>query len=208
MGEQRTEAHTPASGDAHRPRFGRARQEIVVAAVLLLGFVYLRLQLHVLIRGRRGAAYLDPDFWPSWLLNVGIVLALLYLVLSIVRERRGAPDPDVAPKPPADPTATGVDAPAEDHHHDVAMSGNPLALAVGFLLLFAYIWGMTRIGFVPATVAFAVAFLVFVGERRWYVITAFPVILLAGLLYVFTRLLVVPLPRGRGFFIELSTYFY
>jgi hypothetical protein len=67
---------------------------------------------------------------------------------------------------------------------------------------------MRHVGFVPSTLVFSIVFLVFVGERRWKVIASFPILLLAALLYTFTRLLVVPLPRGSGFFLELSTYFY
>lgn len=201
MSESQTGSDGNLDVDRPRPRFGRKPQEIVVATVLLLGFLYLRVQLVEHVRGRRGAAYLDPDFWPGWLLNVGIVLALVYLVLAVIRARRQDPDPPAAPRRP-------VEDADEDHHHDVALSGNPVALAIGFLLLFGYIWGMTRIGFVPVTLLFAATFLFFVGERRWYVITGVPVVLLALMLYVFTRLLVVPLPRGRGVFVELSTYFY
>lgn len=203
MSEQRTGSDGTHQGDGQPPsRFGRKKQEIVVAAVLLIGFLYLRINLVEHVRGRRGAAYLDPDFWPGWLLNVGILLALVYLVLAVMRLRRaGDPDLPAAPRKP-------VEDAEEDHHHDVKLSGNPVALLIGFLLLFGYIWGMTRIGFVPATLLFSAAFLFFVGERRWYVISAVPVVLLGLMLYVFTRLLVVPLPRGRGFFVELSTFFY
>jgi hypothetical protein len=51
-------------------------------------------------------------------------------------------------------------------------------------------------------------FLLFVGERRWWIVTGFPVVLLGALLFTFTRLLVVPLPRGTGVFLQFSTYFY
>lgn len=206
MSEQRT-GQDGTDLDAGPPpgRFGRKKQEIVVAAVILLGFLYLRINLVEHVRGRRGAAYLDPDFWPGLLLNAGIVLALVYLVLAVIRARRPDPDLPAVPKKPVEDAAVAEE---EDHHHDVALSGNPVALALGFLLLFGYIWSMTRIGFVPSTLLFSAGFLAFVGERRWYVITGFPVVLLGLMLYVFTRLLVVPLPRGRGFFVELSTYFY
>jgi hypothetical protein len=225
-------------------RFDRPVQEIVVAAVLLLGFLYLRLQLDDLVRGRRGAAYLDPDFWPGWLLNVGILLALAYLVLSVLRllrARAAQPEPsagrtDVASPAgrtapaaatpdhttPADEPAgtagelaaeadeTGATAagPEGEHLQDVPTRGNLLRLLLGFALLFGFIWLMPRIGFVPSALLFSIGFLVFAGERRWPIITLVPVGLLGVVLYVFTRLLVVPLPRGRGMFVELSTFFY
>jgi putative tricarboxylic transport membrane protein len=194
-----------------RPPFGRAEQEVVTAAVLLGVFAYLRYYLPVLIVGRRGGAYVDPDFWPGWLLNVALVFAAAYLVQSVrtvLRERAAANGAAARARTLARPAAPGE---AEDEHtglHEVALSGNLLKLTVGFALLWAYIFSLSIIGFVPSTAAFSVAFLLFLGERRPVAVVGFPVALLAVLLYVFTRLLVVPLPRGVGPFLEFSTYFY
>ncbi len=219
-------------------RFGAARQEILIAAVSLAVFVYLRLQIGDLVRGRRGAAYLDPDFWPGWLLNVLILLALIFLAQAIMRARR-PPEADVDAEGDADagdaavpvePAGTagelGAEAPSDTEasmpgddaqpasgspEADVADSTvkkNPVVLMVGFGLIFAFIWLMPRMGFLPSMVLFCVAFLLAVGERRWKVVVGIPTVMTALILYVFTRLLVVPLPRGRGFFLELSTFFY
>jgi hypothetical protein len=220
---------TERTRDARRrPRFGKAQQEIVVAAVLLVTFIYLRVQIDDQIRGRRGGAYIDPDFWPGWLLAVAILLSAIYLVQSIVRARRWPHEPEAAPPKPPKPRprsaesepagAAGeltedVEAPppgedAETHLHAVAISGNTLKLFTGFLLLWGYIYAMRPIGFIPATFLFSLVFLLFVGERRWWVVTGFPVVLLGALLFTFTRLLVVPLPRGTGVFLQFSTHFY
>jgi putative tricarboxylic transport membrane protein len=223
--ERRT---TERDDEPRRPRFGRPQQEIVVAAVLLVTFVYLRLQIDDQIRGRRGGAYVDPDFWPGWLLTAAILLSVIYLVQSIVRARRspheGAPErvkpaasaPAASEAEPAgaageltdDVATTPSTGEGEEHLHAVAISGNTLKLISGFLLLFGYIYLMRPIGFIPATLLFSIAFLLFVGERRWWIVTGFPVVLLAALLFTFTRLLVVPLPRGTGIFLQFSTYFY
>jgi putative tricarboxylic transport membrane protein len=214
-------------------RFDRSRQEILIALVMLGVFVYLRVQIEELVRGRRGAAFLDPDFWPGWLLNILILLAIIYLVQSIMRALR-PPPAELHAKPSAAATtepagaagelAADADAsadaaplapasqqqkePEEEHLDDTAPSRNPLMLVVGFGLIFAFIWLMPRIGFIPSGLLFAVAFLLAVGERRLRIVATIPIVLMAVILYVFTRLLVVPLPRGRGFFLELSTYFY
>jgi putative tricarboxylic transport membrane protein len=214
-------------------RFDRSRQEILIALVMLGVFVYLRVQIEGLVRGRRGAAFLDPDFWPGWLLNILILLTIIYLVQSIMRALRPPPaEPHAEPSPAAttEPAGTAgelaadADAsaeaaplapasqqqkePEEEHLEDTAPRRNPVMLVMGFGLIFAFIWLMPRIGFIPSGLLFAVAFLLAVGERRLRIVATIPIVLMALILYVFTRLLVVPLPRGRGFFLELSTYFY
>lgn len=239
MGEPTGNAKQPGPvGDEDRSvgrRFDRSRQEIMIAVVMLGVFVYLRLQIEDLVIGRRGAAFLDPDFWPGWLLNILILLAVIYLGQAIRRAMRPpATEPPVESSVTADSEPAGmagelaVDAdagagadaeplapaseqhkdPEAEHVHETPARKNPLMLVVGFGLLFAFIWLMPRIGFIPSGLLFAVAFLLAVGERRWQIITSIPIVLMALVLYVFTRLLVVPLPRGRGFFLELSTYFY
>lgn len=219
-----------------RPRYGKPEQEVVVAAVLVGVFAYLRFYLPQLIAGRRGGAYVDPDFWPGWLLNAALVFSIAYLVqmvAGVVRARTSAgggspraeaPEGTAASadravdldaeadraadlEAPAD-RAAAPDADVETHGHAVTLSGNTPRLLAGFVLLWAYIFSMSYIGFVPATIIFSVVFLLFLGERRWPVILGFPVVLLAALVYTFTRLLVVPLPRGVGPFLELSTLFY
>ena len=212
-------------------RFGRPHQEILMGAVMLAVFIYMRIQLDGLVQGRRGAAYLDPDFWPGWLLNILILLVLIYLVQSIVRAVRSpqvavtaqtlAEDGEpaaVADEPTADadgeapapaPAQPQEEGPSEDDATSASTARkNLVALMTGFALIFALIFLMPRLGFVPSAVLFAVAFLLTVGERRWYIIALVPTGLLALILYVFTRLLVVPLPRGQGVFLEFSTFFY
>jgi len=213
-------------------RFDRPRQEILIGLVMLGLFVFLRLQLTDLVRGRRGAAFLDPDFWPGWLLNLLIVLVVIYLVQAIMRVVR-APAVEPEAKPPATagtepagmagelaadadasadaaPLEPGAEGPKEpeEPEADTAQPKNPAMLLAGFGLIFAFIWLMPRIGFIPSGLLFAVAFLLAVGERRVRIVATIPVVLMALILYVFTRLLVVPLPRGQGVFLQFSTYFY
>jgi hypothetical protein len=209
-------AQRSADASSRRPNFGKTRQEGVVAAVMLAVFTYFRVNLNDFIAGRRGGAYVDPDFWPGWLLNVAILFSVLYLVKMLrlaLQERSAGAAPRTATRaneaPPVQTTAaTTGDGDEEEHVHEVAVSGNLVKLLVGFLLLWAYIYVMRFVGFVPSTAVFSVAFLLFVGERRWPVVVGFPVALVGVLLYTLTRLLVVPPPRGSGFFLELSTYFY
>ena len=199
-----SEQHTGRTAGPRAPRFGRAEQELLTAVVLLLGSLYLRLNMGDFVTGRRGAGYVDPDFWPGWLLNVIIVSSAIY-ALQAWRKRSAGSDPsDVASVAerlaPQDTDSEGL--------HKVTVSGSIPRLVLGFALLWGYIYSMTRVGFIPSTFVFSLLFLRFVGERRAAVLAAVPVTIVFAILGVFTRLLVVPLPRGSGFFLEISTFFY
>jgi hypothetical protein len=200
-------------------RGNRGYEEIAVAAALLVAMLFFRLRLDSFVIGRQGGL-LGPEFWPGALLSVGIVLSAIYLVLAIVWARRAshAPD-DEARAPEHAPMGLSQSAESRDERaprnptgapdeQGPAESGSVLKLIGGFVLLAAYIYLLAPIGFVPATVLFSVAFLLLVGERRWWVLLAFPVGSVTVLLGMFTQLLTVSLPRGTGIFLYLSTYLY
>lgn len=202
-----SESHVGRTAGPRAPRFGRAEQELVTAVVLLVGSLYLRLNITDFVTGRRGAGYVDPDFWPGWLLNVIIVSSALY-TLQAWRKRSSATDASGVATASERVAAPGTAAPETKGLHEVAVSGSILKLVLGFVILWAYVYGMTRVGFVPSTFLFSLVFLRFVGERRPLMLAAIPVTILVAILGVFTRLLVVPLPRGNGIFLEFSTFFY
>lgn len=208
-------------------RWRKGYEEVVVAAVLLLGAIFFRLRIDSFVQGRAGTN-LDPDFWPGVLLSVTIVLSAVYLVLAVIWARRedapqvqepaattaAVPATAAAAGPPHGSTAvTGAPegAPGADpvpHPVEEEHTGGVLKLVGGFLLLAAYIYLLGPIGFIPASLLFAAGFMLLVGERRWYVLLLFPVVAVTALLGIFTQLLVVALPRGSGVFVDLSTYFY
>lgn len=198
-----SEQHAGRTAGPRAPRFGRAEQELATALLILVLALYARLNIESFITGRRGAGFVDPDFWPGWLLNVIIVSAGIYALQSW-RKRSAGSDPSgiatVKERLEAQDEVEGL--------HEVAVSGSLVRLVLGFAILWAYIYSMTRVGFLPSTFVFSLVFLWFVGERRPVVLVAIPVTIVGAILGVFTRLLVVPLPRGTGMFLEFSTFFY
>ena len=187
---------------------GRIRpfREVILAGLLVLLFGNFWLRLDTFVSGRRGQALLDPDFWPGLLVATATVLSLAYLVLAILdvlRVQRGASaaDGDAAGER-AQPTLSDPEA------RDVPTLARRLRALAAFVLLGLYIYAMPTTGFVPITLVFTVAFLILLGERRWWFLIVLPIGVVAAVILVFTRLLVVPLPRGSGFFLELSTYLY
>lgn len=198
-----SEQHAGRTAGPRAPRFGRAEQELATALLILVLALYARLNIESFITGRRGAGFVDPDFWPGWLLNVIIVSAGIYALQSW-RKRSAGSDPSgiatVKERLEGQDEVEGL--------HEVAVSGSLVRLVLGFAILWAYIYSMTRVGFLPSTFVFSLAFLWFVGERRPVVLVAIPVTIVGAILGVFTRLLVVPLPRGTGVFLQFSTFFY
>ena len=198
-----SEQHAGRTAGPRAPRFGRAEQELATALLILGLALYARLNIESFIAGRRGAGFVDPDFWPGWLLNVIIVSAGIYALQSWRKRSAGSDPSGVAT------VKERIDAKDEvEGLHEVAVSGSLVRLVLGFAILWAYIYSMTRIGFLPSTFVFSLVFLWFVGERRPVVLIAIPVTIVGAILGVFTRLLVVPLPRGTGVFLEFSTFFY
>ncbi len=183
----------------------RPYREVVLAAILVLVFGNFWLRLDTFVSGRRGQALLDPDFWPGLLVAIATVLSLMYLLLAIadvVRVRRGASADETDDGERASPSLSDPAA------RDVPTLDRRLRTLAAFALLGLYVYLMPTTGFVPVTLLFTVAFLLLLGERRWWFLIVLPLGVVATVILVFTRLLVVPLPRGVDFFLEFSTYLY
>jgi hypothetical protein len=71
-----------------------------------------------------------------------------------------------------------------------------------------YIFAMQAIGFGLATFLYVLAFVFVLGERRKSVLIVSPVLVTALILVVFSRLIAMPLPKGMGFFADLSRFFF
>lgn len=203
-------------------RWHQGYEEVIVAAILLVGCIFFRLRIESFVLGREGS-FLGPEFWPSTLLTIGIVLSAVYLVLAVIWARREserlAAEEHAAKREHARVRSAGASTAKDEGVHlgedatthvgtDPVHTGSVFKLVGGFVLLAAYIYLLAPIGFVPATILFSIGFMMLVGERRWYVLLLFPVAAVTVLLGIFTQLLVVSLPRGTGPFVDLSTYLY
>lgn len=200
-------------------------EEIIVAIVLLAIFTFFRIRLDNFVVGREGS-YVGPTFWPGILLTLGIVFSVVYLVQAVIKARREEPvalEPAPGPQPIAEgavegqisdsadaPVALADDAPVPDASPDEDLHGRGHVgkPVVAGALMAAYIFLLGPIGFIPATVLFTISFLILVGERRRWMLALFPVAASAVLILVFTQVLAIPLPRGTGIFLTLSTYLY
>jgi putative tricarboxylic transport membrane protein len=117
---------------------------------------------------------LGPGFWPRLVL-VGLAIVC---ALRVVMAWRGArvhrvADPDAAP-----------------------LARGRLAIAVGLILL--YVIATPILGFPLATAGFIAAFMIVAGARRARGVAAAAVGGTSGLLYLFVRVVYLPLPKGDG----------
>ena len=222
-----------APREPRRRRWTLAHEEVLVAILLLGAFLFFFLRIDDFVIGRRGT-FLSPTFWPSVLLALGAIFSagyLMHALLDLRNQRREGTTQDADPAgtepvgtEPAGATAAtdssaaeagpspvtvAKDHPVIDEDEDGRSRLHHIGKTVaGAALLALYIWLLGPIGFIPATFLFTLAFLILAGERRWWMLTAFPVGTTVVVVLVFTQLLTVALPRGRGIFVTLSTYLY
>jgi hypothetical protein len=123
-----------------------------------------------------GPGPLGPSFWPRLVL-VGLGLGCLAKLAAEWRRR---------------PASVAGRAPSE-----VAVVNGPrLAAAAGLMLL--YVVATPVIGFPLATAGFAVAFMGVAGGRAWPVTLAIAAAGTVAVLYLFVKLVYLPLPKGGG----------
>ncbi len=136
---------------------------------------------------------LGPGFWPRLVL-IGLALACAAKVVEEWRRRHGS----ASPAPDAD-----VDRAASEYP-DLSR----WRLASGMLLIVLYVFLASWIGFSFVTAAFIVAFMWLGGARSVSGILANAVIGTVGLLYLFIKLVYLPLPKGVGAFESITLTLY
>jgi hypothetical protein len=124
---------------------------------------------------------LGPGFWPRLAL-LGLALAC---VAKAVQEGRGAARTDSDREP---------------------ISVRTLATAIALVVLYAALAPV--LGFPMTTAAFIVAFMMLAGVRSVAGLAASAVVGTIGLIYVFVKIVYLPLPKGDGPFEALTIALY
>jgi hypothetical protein len=131
----------------------------------------------------------DSDFWPKIVLSATALLSLILIVQNLALFRRPPAAHSDSAAPPAPPPNWG-------------------RLLFTSALVLGYFLALSQIGFVVSTMVFlAIATNVLPYSNLW-VKLAFPFVFTAALTLFFTRVLSLPLPRGTGWFYELSLVIY
>jgi hypothetical protein len=128
---------------------------------------------------------LGPGFWPRVVL-AGLALSCLAKLVADRHARRRGPAAEAAVAPP--------------------IGRGRLAAALGLILF--YVAVTPWLGFPLATGAFIAGFMALAGARAAGGIAAVAVLGTVGLLYLFVRVVYLPLPKGDGPFEALTVGLY
>jgi putative tricarboxylic transport membrane protein len=126
---------------------------------------------------------LGPGFWPRLAL-IGLALACLAKLVEEWRRERAA-DASIPPPP-----------------------FSPVKLAAGIGAVVAYVLLAPLLGFALVTALFIAGFMRLCGTRSIAALAANAVIGTTALLYVFIKLVYLPLPKGEGPFETLTLALY
>jgi putative tricarboxylic transport membrane protein len=153
----------------------------LLAAAVAGQFIAPGVDLDGMARGLAG-----PATWPKTMLYCAAATALVIFLRSLYMMRRSA-------EPPHEQAAPGYD---------------DAKLLSGIVLLVAYGFGITQIGMAWATAAFIAAWLVLSGLRRPLAVLLVSTLGTAAILYVFVKISLMPLDRGRGVFEQATIVLY
>jgi len=166
----------------------------VIGNLIILAFFIFMLLDSLKLREVRRFGEMGSGFWPIVILSTATILSAFILLSSILQFKKGkgkeAPEEALSPKELA----------------SRKKQRNIVILCAAVTL--AYIFVMQAIGFALATFLYVLAFILVLGERRRSVLIASPVVVTALILVVFSRLIAMPLPKGMGFFADLSRFFF
>ncbi len=159
--------------------------EIIISGVIFGGSLFLFFEAKK-FEGHDVYAKLGPAYWPELLLICLMVLSA-WVAVDAFRERKKAE--------------------SEKKEGATFDRGKVrLLTAIGFIVLYFLLIKM--IGFITLTPFFLIAFMYLLGERKkgWMIGISFGITAL--IVYVFTKAMYVPLPRGTGIFLTFSQFFY
>ncbi len=159
--------------------------ELIISGVILLGSLFLFFEARK-FGGHDVYGKLGPAYWPEFLLICLMVLSLLVAV-DAFRERKKA---------------------GSKKQEESKLDGGKLRLLIAIGLIVLYFFLMKIVGFIALTPFFLIAFMYLLGERKkaWMIGISLGMTVL--IVYVFTKAMYVPLPRGTGIFLDFSHIFY
>ncbi len=159
--------------------------EIITCIMILIGSLFLYRET-LKFEGHEVYAKLGPAYWPKFLLLLLMGLSVLVAIDAFRERRKGEKGGEKIPEP-----------------NKVKLR---FLLAIGFILSYFYL--LNIFGFILLTPFFLMAFMYLLGERKkiWMMIISVGITFL--IIYVFTKAMYVPLPRGKGIFLDFSHLFY
>lgn len=165
--------------------------ELFVTLTFFLTSLYLLIFINNFIKissTRQAAEKLGPKFWPIVIL-IGIVFLSGIVIFNIVREIK----------------KTKWNTEQEDATLEQFTDKRLITLIA---LTGSYVYLLPYIGFLSITPIFIILISWLIGIRVIWKNLTFSLALTGIFIYIFGNFLYVPLPRGIGFFREISFFFY
>jgi putative tricarboxylic transport membrane protein len=159
--------------------------EIITSAVVFLGSLYLYLEA-MKFEGHDVYGKLGPAYWPKFLLICLMALSVL-VAWDAFRERKKG---DSEKKEPSKGESGKV----------------RFFSAIGLIVLYFIL--LQIFGFILLTPFFLMAFMTLLGERKKSWILGISLGITILIVWVFTKAMYVPLPRGQWIFLDFSHLFY
>lgn len=159
-------------------RFRRAAGPLLVFLAAVALFVAAGRLPVVPVPGQLG-----PEFWPRLVL-VGLMGSCALKVLEVVRAGQARTERAVA-QPPSLPKLAG-----------------------GIALILGYTTLTPLLGFPLTTLLFLLAFMRLAGTSRLVPLLVVPVVGTVGLLYLFVKVVYLPLPKGAGVVEDVTVFLY
>lgn len=158
--------------------------EIITTAIIFIGSLLLYWETFK-FEGHEVYAKLGPSYWPKFLLILLMGLSV-GIAIDAFREKKNGGFKEKTLK--------------------LDKGRLRLFIAIGFIALYFVL--LKIFGFILLTPFFLIAFMYLLEERKkvWMVCISFGITLI--IIYVFTKVMYVPLPRGIGIFLDFSHLFY
>ena len=157
--------------------------ETIMSLLIFVGSIFMYYKATQL---RQMEAYQDvgPDFWPKLIL-IGLILISGYLSVSnITKQLKWKESANVSQK------------------NDEGW----LRISITVFIIIGYIFLLKPMGFISASPLFIIAMMVLIRPDQKKTIPAGVVGIMAIIYILFGRLLLIPLPKGQGFFRSISIY--
>ncbi|MDQ0338189.1 cell division protein FtsW (lipid II flippase) [Caldalkalibacillus uzonensis] len=173
----------------------------LVIAIVTIVFSFFFLIQAIQIPDSRAQTAVPPNFWPTFILSLMLVLGIILLAKTLIEARMQKRESG----------QTETEQTVEEEEHVSVYEPElkyPFRLWAIILSLTVFIITLPYLGFILASLLFILVVSWVMGVKKWIPLLGASVISTAVFVFIFTKLLHLPLPRGVGFFRELSLFFY
>lgn len=145
------------------------------------------------IQSANNTAILGPKAWPTVILVLMLVLALMGVIKTFITSKKTY--------------AAQVSSMGELEESEVKFYSIPMSI-VSIISIILYSVGLYFLGFIISSILFLYLLSQVLGTKKKLSVMLFVVIITAVIVWLFSIVLKVPLPRGIGIFREFSFLFY